>query len=141
MGSTVADAQALVTALRSAYASTPIKLKIIDLYVVFLLATVLVQVIYMSLVGSFPFNAFLSGILSCIGSAVLAVCLRMQVNKENKEFKNLPPERAFADFVLCDESERWHDFLKSEIRQLECPLKDFINLCVDHVLTISFFLP
>ncbi|CAM6033012.1 unnamed protein product [Sphagnum compactum] len=102
MGSTMADAQALVTALRSAYASTPVKLKIIDLYVVFSLATVLVQVIYMSLVGSFPFNAFLSGILSCIGSAVLAVCLRMQVNKENKEFKDLPPERAFADFVLCN---------------------------------------
>lgn len=32
----------------------------------------LIQVVYMSLVGSFPFNAFLSGILSCIGSAVLA---------------------------------------------------------------------
>jgi hypothetical protein len=28
MGSTMADAQALVTALRSAYASTPIKLKV-----------------------------------------------------------------------------------------------------------------
>ncbi len=48
----------------------------------------------------------------------------------------------FISFVIVgDESERWHDFLKSEIRQLECPLKDFINLCVDHVLTISFFLP
>ncbi|CAK9236935.1 unnamed protein product [Sphagnum troendelagicum] len=102
MGSTTADARALVTALRSAYAATPIKLKIIDLYVVYALSTVLVQVVYMSLVGSFPFNAFLSGILSCIGSAVLAVCLRMQVNKENKEFKDLPPERAFADFVLCN---------------------------------------
>jgi oligosaccharyltransferase complex subunit epsilon len=64
--------------------------------------SLLEQVIYMSLVGSFPFNAFLSGILSCIGSAVLTVCLRMQVNKENKEFKDLPPERAFADFVLCN---------------------------------------
>jgi hypothetical protein len=26
----------------------------------------------MALVGSFPFNSFLSGILSCIGTAVLA---------------------------------------------------------------------
>ena len=26
----------------------------------------------MSLVGSFPFNAFLSGVLSCVGTAVLA---------------------------------------------------------------------
>ncbi|KAG8495815.1 hypothetical protein CXB51_007739 [Gossypium anomalum] len=43
-----------------------------------------------------------SQVLSCVGTAVLAVCLRIQVNKENKEFKDLPPERAFADFVLCN---------------------------------------
>ncbi|KAF5194280.1 Dolichyl-diphosphooligosaccharide--protein glycosyltransferase subunit dad1 [Thalictrum thalictroides] len=60
------------------------------------------QVVYMAIVGSFPFNSFLSGVLSCVGTAVLAVCLRIQVNKENKEFKDLPPERAFADFVLCN---------------------------------------
>ncbi|KAH9325824.1 hypothetical protein KI387_006002, partial [Taxus chinensis] len=60
---------------------------IIDVYVVYAILTALVQVIYMAIVGSFPFNAFLSGVLSCIGTAVLAVCLRMQVNKENKEFK------------------------------------------------------
>ncbi|PWA36322.1 glycosyltransferase [Artemisia annua] len=62
----------------------------------------LLPVAYMAIVGSFPFNSFLSGVLSCVGTAVLAVCLRIQVNKENKEFKDLPPERAFADFVLCN---------------------------------------
>lgn len=30
------------------------------------------QVAYMGLVGSFPFNSFLAGVLSCIGTAVLA---------------------------------------------------------------------
>lgn len=30
------------------------------------------QVAYVALVGSFPFNSFLSGVLSCIGTAVLA---------------------------------------------------------------------
>lgn len=30
------------------------------------------QVVYMAIVGSFPFNSFLSGVLSCIGTAVLA---------------------------------------------------------------------
>ncbi|KAL9259659.1 Dolichyl-diphosphooligosaccharide--protein glycosyltransferase subunit DAD1-like protein, partial [Drosera capensis] len=77
-------------------------LQIIDLYVVFAVFTALIQVLYMAIVGSFPFNSFLSGVLSCTGTAVLAVCLRIQVNKENKEFKDLPPERAFADFVLCN---------------------------------------
>ncbi|KAJ8435574.1 hypothetical protein Cgig2_020036 [Carnegiea gigantea] len=27
---------------------------------------------------------------------------RTKVNKENKEFKDLPPERAFGDFVICN---------------------------------------
>ncbi|KDO50328.1 hypothetical protein CISIN_1g035024mg [Citrus sinensis] len=47
----------------------------------------------MAIVGSFPFNSFLSGVLSCVGTAVLAVCLRIQVNKDNKEFK--------VNFLLC----------------------------------------
>ncbi|KAK2373836.1 Dolichyl-diphosphooligosaccharide-protein glycosyltransferase subunit dad1 [Trifolium repens] len=100
--STVKDAQDLLRALWSAYSATPTNLKIIDLYVAFAVFTALLQVVYMALVGTFPFNSFLSGVLSCVGTAVLAVCLRIQVNKENKEFKDLAPERAFADFVLCN---------------------------------------
>ncbi|XP_023005609.1 dolichyl-diphosphooligosaccharide--protein glycosyltransferase subunit DAD1 [Cucurbita maxima] len=100
--STSKDAQALFQSLRSAYSATPTTLKIIDLYVMYAVFTALIQVAYMAIIGSFPFNSFLSGVLSCIGTAVLAVCLRIQVNKENKEFKDLAPERAFADFVLCN---------------------------------------
>ncbi|KAG2676729.1 hypothetical protein I3760_12G065800 [Carya illinoinensis] len=100
--STSKDAQALLHSFRSAYAATPTNLKIIDLYVGFAVFTALIQIAYIAIVGSFPFNAFLSGLLSYIGTAVLAVCLRIQVNRENKEFKDLPPERAFADFVLCN---------------------------------------
>ncbi|GFQ01159.1 dolichyl-diphosphooligosaccharide--protein glycosyltransferase subunit dad1 [Phtheirospermum japonicum] len=99
---TARDAQALLHSLRSAYAATPSNLKIIDIYIVFAIVTALIQVVYMAIVGSFPFNSFLSGVLSCVGTAVLAVSLRIQVNKENKEFKDLPPERAFADFILCN---------------------------------------
>ncbi|CAH9077008.1 unnamed protein product [Cuscuta epithymum] len=85
--STSKDVQALFQSLHSAYAATPTNLKIIDLYIMFALFTALIQVIYMAIVGTFPFNSFLSGVLSCIGTAVLAVCLRIQVNKDNKEFK------------------------------------------------------
>ncbi|KAH9687385.1 Dolichyl-diphosphooligosaccharide--protein glycosyltransferase subunit DAD1 [Citrus sinensis] len=86
--STGKDAQALFHSLRSAYAATPTTLKIIDLYVGFAVFTSVIQVVYMAIVGSFPFNSFLSGVLSCVGTAVLAVCLRIQVNKDNKEFKH-----------------------------------------------------
>ncbi|XP_039001371.1 dolichyl-diphosphooligosaccharide--protein glycosyltransferase subunit DAD1-like isoform X1 [Hibiscus syriacus] len=66
------NAQALFHSLRSAYAATPVNLKIIDLYVGFAVFTALIQVVYMATVGSFPFNSFLSGVLSCVGTAVLA---------------------------------------------------------------------
>ncbi|KAL6552029.1 Dolichyl-diphosphooligosaccharide-protein glycosyltransferase subunit dad1 [Orobanche gracilis] len=99
---TTKDAHALFYSLRAAYMVTPTNLKIIDLYIVFAVFTAMIQVVYMAIVGSFPFNSFLSGLLSCVGTAVLAVCLRIQVNKENKEFKDLPPERAFADFIFCN---------------------------------------
>ncbi|CAM8934080.1 unnamed protein product [Rhodiola kirilowii] len=56
--STTKDAQALIQSLRSAYAATPMNLKIIDLYVVFAILTAVIQ--------------------------------------------DLAPERAFADFVLCN---------------------------------------
>ncbi|KAA0053017.1 dolichyl-diphosphooligosaccharide--protein glycosyltransferase subunit DAD1 [Cucumis melo var. makuwa] len=70
--STSKDAQALFQSLCSAYAATPTTLKIIDLYVIYAVFTALIQVAYMAIVGSFPFNSFLSGVLSCIGTAVLA---------------------------------------------------------------------
>ncbi|CAN6166304.1 unnamed protein product, partial [Urochloa humidicola] len=66
------DAKLLIQSLTKAYAATPTNLKIIDLYVICAVATALIQVAYMGLVGSFPFNSFLSGVLSCIGTAVLA---------------------------------------------------------------------
>uniref|UniRef100_A0A6N2KBY9 Dolichyl-diphosphooligosaccharide--protein glycosyltransferase subunit DAD1 n=1 Tax=Salix viminalis TaxID=40686 RepID=A0A6N2KBY9_SALVM len=61
---TSSDAQALFHSLRSAYTSTPTSLKIIDLYVCFAVFTAIIQVVYMAVVGSFPFNSFLSGVLS-----------------------------------------------------------------------------
>ncbi|XP_060674638.1 dolichyl-diphosphooligosaccharide--protein glycosyltransferase subunit DAD1-like isoform X1 [Ziziphus jujuba] len=100
--STSKDALALFQFLGSAYSATHTTFKIIDLYVVYAVFTALTQVVYMAIVGSFPFNSFLSGVLSCIGTAVLAVCLRIQVNKKNKEFTDLPPQRAFADFLLSN---------------------------------------
>ncbi len=86
------------------------------------------QFAYLLLVGSFPFNSFLAGFFSCVGFFVLtgevvhqhfvprfrfvmglspddgfcAVCLRMQIDPANADFKDMSPERAFADYVLCN---------------------------------------
>ncbi|ESO12565.1 hypothetical protein HELRODRAFT_155584 [Helobdella robusta] len=82
--------------------STSKKLKIVDAYLLYILLTGAIQFLYCCLVGTFPFNSFLSGFISCVGSFVLAVCLRVQVNPVNKDvFHGLSPERAFADFIFA----------------------------------------
>ncbi len=51
--------------------STPKKLKIIDAYLAYIMLTGIMQFVYCCLVGTFPFNSFLSGFISCVGSFVL----------------------------------------------------------------------
>lgn len=82
--------------------TTPQKLKLIDCYLAYILATGVLQFLYCALVGTFPFNSFLSGFISCVASFVLAVNLRLQVNPANrKDFLNIAPQRAFADFLFA----------------------------------------
>jgi len=82
--------------------TTPKRLKIIDAYLTYILLTGVIQFAYCLLVGTFPFNSFLSGFISSVASFVLAVCLRLQVNPQNKaEFGDISQERAFADFLFA----------------------------------------
>ena len=63
----------VVTKFYEEYAkTTPSKLKLIDAYLFYILLTGVVQFLYCCLVGTFPFNSFLSGFISCVGSFVLA---------------------------------------------------------------------
>ncbi|KAJ8926086.1 hypothetical protein NQ315_009943 [Exocentrus adspersus] len=81
---------------------TPKKLKVIDAYLLYILLTGIVQFGYCLLVGTFPFNSFLSGFISCVSCFVLGVCLRLQANPENKsQFAGISPERGFADFIFA----------------------------------------
>lgn len=47
-----------------------------NIYLLCIMITGVVQFIYMGLVGTFPFNAFLAGFLACIASFVLGVSLK-----------------------------------------------------------------
>ncbi|CAH1778725.1 unnamed protein product [Owenia fusiformis] len=58
--------------------STPKKLKIVDAYLLYIMLTGIIQFLYCCLVGTFPFNSFLSGFISTVASFVLGVCLRVQ---------------------------------------------------------------
>lgn len=45
--------------------------KIVDLFLAFILMTGALQFLYCAIVGTFPFNSFLSGFLSCVGMFAL----------------------------------------------------------------------
>lgn len=47
------------------------KLKLVDAYLGFIMVTGIIQFVYCCLVGTFPFNSFLSGFISTVGSFVL----------------------------------------------------------------------
>lgn len=51
--------------------NTPKKLKIIDAYLLYVFLTGVIQFIYCCLVGTFPFNSFLSGFISCVSCFIL----------------------------------------------------------------------
>ncbi|KAI8343449.1 DAD/Ost2 [Chlamydoabsidia padenii] len=81
---------------------TNISLKLIDVYLVYIMLSGILQFVYMMIAGTFPYNAFLAGFISTVGSFVLAVNLRIQTNSHNKDkFETVSPERAFADFAFC----------------------------------------
>ncbi|OWA49812.1 putative Dolichyl-diphosphooligosaccharide--protein glycosyltransferase subunit DAD1 [Hypsibius exemplaris] len=83
-------------------ARTPKKLKLVDAYLLYVLLTGIIQFLYCALVGTFPFNSFLSGFISTVACFVLGTCFRMQVNPENKsQFGNITQERAMADFIFA----------------------------------------
>ena len=94
---------AIISTILNRYQSeTPKRLKIIDAYLLYVMMTGAIQFLYALMVGSFPFNSILSGFISCVGSFVLGVGLRLQVNDQNKDiFVGITNERAFADFIFA----------------------------------------
>ncbi|KAL8876667.1 MAG: hypothetical protein Q9198_005175, partial [Flavoplaca austrocitrina] len=87
--------QAILQQLWSSYQRrTPQRVKLIDVFMGFLVVVGVLQFVYCVLVGNYPFNAFLSGFSATVGQFVLTASLRIQTNPENKdEFKTVSPER------------------------------------------------
>ncbi len=50
---------------------TPVKLKLVDAYLTYVMLTGIIQFAYCLLVGTFPFNSFLAGFISCVGCFIL----------------------------------------------------------------------
>ncbi|KAI5960056.1 OST2 [Candida pseudojiufengensis] len=96
----------LQTALKTTYNNyfenlTP-KLKLIDLFLLFLVILGILQFIYVLLVGNFPFNAFLGGFSICVGQFVLLVSLRLQINDTVEEDGTEEEEEVVVDLSNKD---------------------------------------
>ena len=76
------------------------KLRLIDTVVVFSFLVFCVQFVYVFFNGLDPMNSFLSGVMACLGTMVLLVCLRLHVNPKTK----LPtdsPEKVYAEYLIA----------------------------------------
>ncbi|KAJ1676898.1 oligosaccharyltransferase complex subunit epsilon, partial [Spiromyces aspiralis] len=90
--------EALGVTIRNYVNDTPANLKLIDAYLAYCVATGLLQVLYATLVGTHPYNAFVAGFGSAVGSFVLAANLRIKLNPKNAGQFLGRPEGAFAEF-------------------------------------------
>jgi len=79
--------------------SMMVSVQVLDIFILSAIATALLQFVYSLLVGSFPFNAFLAGIFCSAGTAVLTLCLRLQISEGYIPTKSA--ERAFVDYALA----------------------------------------
>lgn len=82
-------------------------LKKIDAFLVYILFMGIIQAVYGLAAGTFPFNSFLAGFLSCVGVFVLTVSLRMQIDPRERKnpanrWAHLSVKRAYADWLFCN---------------------------------------
>jgi oligosaccharyltransferase complex subunit epsilon len=61
----------LISVFLQEYKKQPSKIKLIDTYLAYILITGVIQFVYCLLVGTFPFNSFLAGFISTVGTFVM----------------------------------------------------------------------
>lgn len=95
--------------------STPQRLKLLDAYLLYILLTGALQFGYCLLVGTFPFNSFLSGFISCVGSFILA---------GNDSIRNRSNNVYFGALILFLQHPPLYQItvMGSYERSLHCPL-------------------
>lgn len=75
------------------------KLKLIDIFCLFLVVIGVIQFTFLCLIrDNFPFNAFLSGFIICVGQFVLLISFRMQYLNP---FPGISKNRAFGEFIVA----------------------------------------
>ena len=82
-------------------AQTPLHIRTLDYFLIFAAAEGIILMTYLLLVGSFPYNSFLSAFITAVGFFIFVICLRLQVSYP-AAFGGLSSEQAYAEFVICN---------------------------------------
>ena len=84
-------------------ADTPQSLRVLDLYLGHVLLSGIALFVYMALVGTYPYNAFLSAFSSCVGSFVLAgiYILSLSLSLESPPSLNPPIPTYIQPICAC----------------------------------------
>lgn len=91
----------VVTKVWESHQQAPARIRLIDTFMVYLMAAGVAQFVFCVVFGNYPFNAFLAGFGANVAQFVLLASLRQQIDPSNrKEFSSVSPQRAFRDFVL-----------------------------------------
>ena len=75
------------------------KVALMDAMMLCSLSTAAIQITYLMLVGSFPFNSFLASFLCCLGVFAFTASLRLQCT--SSEFHGMSIERAYSGYAMC----------------------------------------
>lgn len=97
--------------------STSKRLKIIDAYLFYIFLTGVFQFCYCALVGTFPFNSFLSGFISCVGSFVIA-------GNETYAFTLYCIYLGNASRQMCSRNQRFNMRLA---QQIDCEIMHYLK--------------
>ena len=76
------------------------KLRLIDTFIVYSFLVFCVQFIYVFFNGINPMNSFLSGVMACLGTIILLVCLRLHVNPKTK-LSTDSPEKVYTEYLIA----------------------------------------
>lgn len=96
--SAIKQSEPILARLWTSYLKTDPTLLIIDALLVFIMFTGIIQFVYMCIVGTYPYNAFLSGFGCSVGMFVNTANMRIQLNKDNEVKVSI--ERAYADYMF-----------------------------------------
>ena len=116
--------QALATTIHDYFHTLTPKLKLIDIFLVFLVVLGVLQFVYVLLIGNFPFNAFLGGFAACVGQFVLLVSLRLQINDGERELKRRVLDTPKVNIgektnVIVDENTRDSEVIGVQVAEIE----------------------